>query len=181
MFVSKNGLVSFNEPRPCDNNGNTSDFATADKIVVLGYDLSPGDAGRVLVNVSDPSKVVVTWSEVALFGLPETSNTLQLVLFPDGRIRLNYGYVSTRGIGAGQPFVDTIQGSILGITPIAPADLVDVTFSVQPTVDIAPSDAIANRFFVDRFFDLQNRSLLFTPIVTGGVFGGYRAELLPAE
>ncbi len=179
MFVSTNGLISFGQPTPCDNNGNTADFVTADKIVVLGFDLSPGDGGQVLVNVADPSQVVVTWSEVALFGLDETSNTLQAVLFPDGRIRMNYGYLSTRGIGAIQPLLEGISGSITGITPSNPTDLRDVTFSVQSPIEIDPTDAIVNRFFVDRFCDLENRSLLFTPLEAGGVFTGYRAELLP--
>jgi hypothetical protein len=179
MFVSTNGLISFGVPTPCDNNGNTADFVTADKIVVLGFDLSPGNGGQVLVNVTDPSQIVVTWSEVALFGLSETSNTFQAVLFPDGRIRMNYGYTSTRGIGGQQPVVNGISGSVLGITSANPTDLRDVTFSVQSPVEIAPTDALVNRFFVDRFFDLENRSLLFTPLESGGVFSGYRAELLP--
>jgi hypothetical protein len=179
MFVSTNGLISFGQPTPCDNNGNTADFVTADKIVVLGFDLSPGNGGEVLVNVADPSQVVVTWSEVALFGLGGTSNTLQAVLFPDGRIRMNYGYLSTRGIGGQQPVVNGISGSVAGITSSNPTDLRDVTFSVQSPVEIAPTDAIVNRFFVDRFCDLENRSLLFTPLESGGVFAGYRAELLP--
>jgi hypothetical protein len=181
MFVATNGLISFGQPRPCDNSGGPQDFATADKIVVLGYDLSPGDHGQVLANVSDLSKVVVTWSEVALFLLPETSNTMQAVLFPDGRIRMNFGYISTRGIGAVQPLLNNLTGSLTGLTPIAPTDLVEVTFTVQPLVDVGPSEAVDQRFFVDRFFDLENRSLLFTPLDTGGVFAGYRAELLPPE
>jgi hypothetical protein len=160
MFVSTNGLISFGTPTPCDNNGNTADFVTADKIVVLGFDLSPGNGGQVLVNVADPSQVVVTWSEVALFNLGETSNTFQALLFPDGRIQMNYGYISTRGIGGTQPVVNGISG-------------------VQSPVEFAPTDAIVDRFFVDRFFDLENRSLLFTPLESGGVFAGYRAELLP--
>jgi hypothetical protein len=181
MFVSTNGLISFGEPRPCDNAGDTRDFATADKIVVLGFDLSPGDGGQVLVNVSDPNQVVVTWSEVALFALDETSNTLQAVLYPDGRIRMNYGYLSTQGIGATQPLLNGISGSITGITPLSPTDLDDVTFTAQSSVEIGPTGAIVNRFFLDRFCDLENRSLLFTPLESGGVFAGYRAELLPAS
>ncbi|HEY7462236.1 MAG TPA: hypothetical protein VIC59_10225 [Gemmatimonadota bacterium] len=182
MFVSMNGLVSFDAPRPCDNAGDTRDFATppTDKVALLGFDLAR-DGGQVLVNVSDPAQVVVTWSDVALFALDETSNTFQLVLYPDGRIRMNYGYLSTRGIGATQPLLNGVTGSITGITSLNATNLVDVTFTVQSPIEIGPSDAIVNRFFLDRFCDLENRSLLFTPREVGGVFAGYRAELLPAS
>jgi hypothetical protein len=179
MFVTTNGLITFGAPRPCDNNGNTSDFATADKIAVLGLDLDPGSGGEVRVNTTDPEKVVVTWSEVALCGLEETSNTVQAVLFPDGRIRMNFGYLSTRGVGT-QCRSDFVSGSIVGITPLAPSRLVQVTYTVEPSRAIGPDEAVFNPFFVDRFFDLENRALLFTPLLEAGVFSGYRIELLPA-
>jgi hypothetical protein len=176
MFVSTNGLITFGEPRPCDNNGNTSDFVNADKIAVAGFDLAPNSGGEILVNVSDPEKVVVTWHELALCGLPGTSNTFQAVLSPDGRIRTNYGYFSSRGIST-QCTTNLVSGSIVGIVPQGASDITQVTYTVQPSVTIGPQQGVYNLFLVDRFFDLENRSLVFTPLDQGGVFGGYSIEL----
>ncbi|MBA2565716.1 MAG: hypothetical protein H0V09_09880 [Gemmatimonadetes bacterium] len=182
-FVSTNGVITFADPRPCDNRGGTADFATADKIALVGFDLDPGVGGEIRVNAAGPDRVIVTWDDVALCNLPETGNTFQAVLFADGRIRMNFGYLSTRGIGVSgcEPdvFNTIVTGSVTGITPLAPASLTQVTYSTQAPLTVAPREAVVNRFFVDRFFDLQNRSLLFTPLEEGGVFSGYRVELLP--
>jgi hypothetical protein len=180
MFVSTNGLITFGQPRPCDNRAQQqNDFVTADKIAVLNIDLEPGIGGEVRVNASNPEKVVVTWTEVPLCGLEETSNTFQGVLFPDGRIRMNYGYVATRGVATGCTR-DVPFGSLVGITPLSPTRVSNASFSVQSPVTIGPQDAVFEPFFVDRFFNLESRSLLFTPVQEGGVFSGYRIELLPA-
>lgn len=180
MFVTTNGQITFGSPRPCDNSGRTGDFNTADKISALTLDLEPGIGGAVRVNATDPNQVVVTWSEVPLCGLEETSNTFQAVLFPDGRIRMNFGYLSTRGVGT-QCLADDVSNSLVGITPLTVQRLVQVSYFVQPTVTIGPQEGVFNQYFVDRFFDLENRSLLFTPLAEGGIFSGYRVELLPAE
>jgi hypothetical protein len=182
VFVATNGIVTFGEPRPCDNNGNTSDFTTDDKIAVLGFDLQPGIGGEVLVNVADPGQVVVTWSEVALCGLPETSNTFQLVLFPDGRIRMNFGYLSTDGVGIACPLGAAATGSISGITPSTPSGSHEVTYAALAGPSLAePQEFIVDRFFIGRLFAVENRSVLFTPLEESGVFAGYQVELLPAE
>ncbi len=177
MFVNVNGTISFGSPRPCDNDGDLRDLTTAAKISVLGIDLAVITGGQLFVNASDPAQAVVTWREVALCGLPETSHTLQAVLYPDGRIRLNYGYVSMRGLGT-QCLSDRVTGSVVGIAPLAPSNVQTATFSAQPTLTIGPAEAVGNPFLLDRLFDLENRSLLFTPLTEGGVFGGYRIELI---
>jgi hypothetical protein len=179
MFVTTNGLITFGDPRPCDNNGNASDFPTTDKIAVLGFDLEPGIGGAVRVNAG-PERVVVTWSEVPLCRLDDTSNTFQVVLFPDGRILMNFGYLSTRGIGTGC-LANSATGSITGITPRAPVRLVQVTYSVETPLTVGAQEAVLGLWFPGRFFDLENRSLLFTPLVEAAVFGGYRIELPPPE
>ena len=181
VFVTTNGLVTFGEPRPCDNAGNTSDFATDDKIAVVGLDLQPGLGGEVLVNVSNPEQFVVTWSEVPLCGLPETSNTFQLLLFPDGRIRMNFGYLSTEGVGIVCPLGTATSGSITGITPRTPSEQRAVTYSTltEPAV-FGAGESIRDQSFIGRLFALEGRSLLFTPLGEGGVFSGYQVELLPA-
>jgi hypothetical protein len=178
MFVATNGIITFGEPRPCDNNGNTSDFATADKIAVVGFDLEPGLGGEVRVNASNAEKVIVTWSEVPLCALDETSNTFQAVLFPDGRIRANFGLLSTRGVSTACT-ADRVFGSIVGLAPLAASRLVQASFGIQSPLTIGPQDAVFEPFFVDRFFNLENRSLLFTPLQDAGVFNGYRVEVLP--
>lgn len=180
MFVTTNGLISFGEPRPCDNSGTRGSLTNGDRIAVLNFDLEPGLGGRVLVNATNPERVVVTWSEVPLCRLEETSNTFQAILFPDGRVRLNFGYVSTRGI-ASRCLANNVSGSVTGIAPLAPTNLVQVAYTVQPTATAGPQEAIFDVFFVDRFFNLENRSLLFTPLAEAGVFSGYRVELLPPE
>jgi hypothetical protein len=179
-FVTTNGLLTFGEPRPCDNSGRANNFANADKIAVLNLDLQLGFGGEILVNAANPETVVVTWRDMPLCRLPETSNTFQVVLFADGRIRMNFGYASTRGIGT-QCFGDVVSGSLTGIAPISANNLRQVTYAAEPSVTIGPQDAVLDVFFVDRFFNLENRSLLFTPLEEGGVFAGYRVELLASE
>lgn len=175
MFVTTNGLITFGEPDPCENDDRLS--GAADRIAVLTLDLQPGIGGEVRVNASDSEKVVVTWREVPICGLPETSNTFQAVLFPDGRIRMNFGYISTRGVGT-QCLRDVVSGSATGITPVDATALVRPTYTAQPNLTIGPGQGVVSPFFVGRLFDLENRSLLFTPLQEGDVFSGYRVELL---
>lgn len=177
MFVSTNGLVTFGEPRPCDNSGRSNSFVTADKIAVLNLDLEVAGDGQILVNAAGPEKVVVTWRDMPLCRLEETSNTFQVVLFADGRIRMNFGYASTRGVGT-QCFADIVSGSLTGIAPGSASNLRQVTYTAQPTVTIGPQDAVLDVFSVARLFNLENATLLFTPLEEGGVFAGYRIELI---
>ncbi|MFN2431312.1 MAG: hypothetical protein ABR599_00565 [Gemmatimonadota bacterium] len=176
-FVSTNGLVTFGEPQPCDNSGTAGSFGNADEIAVLNFDLEPGIGGQILVNSSDPAKAVVTFREVPICGLSETSNTFQLVLFPDGRIRMNYGYVSTQGLST-QCVSSSISGSLVGITPRTATGRRNVSFTGQTPLSVGAQEGVFENFFLSRLFNLENRSLLFTPIVADGVFGGYQVELL---
>ena len=91
---------------------------------------------------------------------------------------MNFGYFSTRGVATGC-LVNVASGSVTGITPLAPATLRRVTFTAEAPLTVGTQEGLYNPFFVSSYFNLENRSLLFTPIAEAGVFSGYRVEFVP--
>lgn len=86
IWVSANGLVSFTEA--IRSYLVFEFYRPTPKLAVLFKDLNPEQGGSILLHQSD-SLVSVTWLGVPDFGR-RTSNSFQVSLFPDGRIRMSY-------------------------------------------------------------------------------------------
>lgn len=98
LFVSSNGLVTFDAPDP-DGTPSIAEFvAESPRIAALWDDFNPATtsgADGVFVRLVGSSRAVITWKNLPEFNTTN-ANTVQLVLFRDGRIRLSYQSVATR-------------------------------------------------------------------------------------
>ncbi|RMG49204.1 MAG: hypothetical protein D6723_14170 [Acidobacteria bacterium] len=98
LFVSSNGLVTFDSPDP-DGTPSIAEFiAESPRIAALWDDFNPAatsGSDGVFVRSVGGSRVVITWKNLPEFNTTN-ANTVQLVLFRDGRIRLSYQSVATR-------------------------------------------------------------------------------------
>lgn len=99
LFVNANGNITLERADPTADASAAGSFAQfrlgQPRIAALWTDFNPTLQGSVHVKVAtEPSRLVVTWNNVRVAGVPSVladSNTIQIVLFSDGRIRFNYG------------------------------------------------------------------------------------------
>jgi len=140
-------------------------------IAALNTDLTSFEGGRFTVErLSEPDRVVIEWFEVeSKAGWRDgDDNSFQVVLFPDGRIRLNYGedlegpsltdVGSGVSAGTGGTFVSltSVLGPVYGtgrnrsfeftpsvVAPVADTDGDDLpdVFETNTGVYLSPSDA----------------------------------------
>ena len=124
---------------------------------------APAGAG-FYVNDQLPGKVVLTWYQQFTLHTGTQLNTIQIVLFADGRIQ--YGY---NGIASG-------PNATVGLFPSAYSTGRQIDFSTTETVSIGPNEYVYENFdpFSNRF-DLDNGFVIFTP--AGG--GGYELHPIP--
>ena len=141
MFVGSDGHLTFNAP---DSTSTARDLdrliSGPPHIAPLFADLDPSAAsgnGGVYV-LAGKTKIVVTWLDVPEFGTTN-HNTVQAVLYPDGRITFAFGRIDARE-------------AVVGVAPggNGPVQLVDYTASL-PTGVIKV--AVAERFVANRSFD----------------------------
>ncbi len=90
--VHSNGSVTFAEAPPSWQ-ATPESFALAPRIAPMMADLNPGGGGRVTVLHLD-DRTAFTWFEVPAYGSNDT-NTMQVELFEDGRIRMTWMDIPT--------------------------------------------------------------------------------------
>jgi hypothetical protein len=154
VFVGTNGYVTF------DNGDSTytesiPSFNELPRIAAFFDDLYGRSTGCAHYNVL-PDRLVVTYNTVQHYSFGG-SNTLQMILFQDGRIQFAY-----RGITA------LTTGMIAGLTPgpNSPAQTVD--YSAQTSAEVPAGTAVYEFFLSTNPFDLDGAFVLFTPRPGGG-------------
>lgn len=148
VFVNANGNLTFGQ-------GDTEFLeillifgAPLPRIAPLFRDFSPNVAGGVFVRqLAD--RLIITWNGVPEFAT-SNSNTFQATLFQDGTIDMHYNGV------------DTDAGKV-GIFPGLTSQAVDFSSFAAPTMF---TGAVYENFVLS--FDLDNRSLTFTPAGDSG-------------
>lgn len=144
VFVNSNGNLTFGGPDAgtVDYEGQQGPLplgsycsSTLPHIFPLWQDLNPAAGGTVRFNAL-ADRVIATWTNVPLFGTTN-SNTFQVVLFNDGRIRMSYNGVAIRtaGVGVSPGTCTETQTAFLDLTTGLPE-------SVQTAVAIG-------QFFID--------------------------------
>ena len=159
MFINNNGNITFNAATSdfTENLGGFRSFGGG-MIAAFWDDLdsrsAQADSG-CYVNFNLPGKVVVTWWKQREFG-GGGSNSLQMQLFPDGRIAFLW-----QGMTAGDSIVGISPGpDAQGIPPLRQVD-----FSATPSLSEPTRSAIGEQFlgFGSTPFDLDGGCIIFTP------------------
>jgi hypothetical protein len=163
-FLGTNGYITFNSG---DSNYTESipQFNTLPRIAAFFDDLYGRSQGCTYYNLL-PDRLVVTYNNVQHYSFGG-SNTIQMILFRDGRIQFGY-----RGITA------LTTGTIVGLTPGPNSPAQAVNFNVQTAVEIPAGTAIYEYFLGTSPFDLDGSFVLFTPRPDGGY--SVRTILQPA-
>jgi hypothetical protein len=181
LFVNNNGNVTFSF-QDFTYRENTSYFLELPRIAAFWDDIIPdetfGDtASGLYINDQLPGRVVITWlRELEYFQIPGT-NTIQLILYSDGRIQMGY-----QGVSSLDAIVGLSPGNLVETDPKART----VHFSGTPSFSTGAGEAIYEQFEVptprgdtdgpgsgqsstrNNPFDLANGFILFTPTATGG-------------
>lgn len=166
IFVNSNGNMTFDfgdrrfNPSPIPDyiiNGQA-------RISPTFVDYNPGVGGGVFVNqLAD--RFVVTWSHVPLFNAGG-DNTVQVVLFSDGRLQFVYNGMTANGtqFGAGE-ILDISVATTQGGTPTLLA--VDYT-NQAPFSSAGPTEAVIENFNPSNLFDLDFKCVSWRPNGSGG-------------
>jgi hypothetical protein len=150
FYVGSNGYITFGEGDSEHSESLSNHFDTK-RISVLFEDLNPSGGGAVSwKELAD--RVVVTWQNVPEYG-SSNSNTFQIEMFFDGRIRLSW-----LGIEAVNGVVGLSSG--LGV----PGDFEEMDISVKYPLVVPVLMNYAEHFSSEGdVFDLSNRTIMFDP------------------
>ena len=134
IFINSDGNLTFGAGDTATSDRSLGRLtAGAPRIAAFFEDLDPSAAGEVRVT-SQPGLLAVSWVSVpeysATLGGPR--NTFQIILYPDGRIDLNYDAINSRSAVAG-----IAPGSVQGETAV-------VSFNSTPSGSY--TGAVAERF-----------------------------------
>ncbi|HEU4886575.1 MAG TPA: Ig-like domain-containing protein [Thermoanaerobaculia bacterium] len=152
-FVGTNGYITF-------NNGDSTyseslpAFSSLPRISAFFDDLIGG--GGMWINDQLPGRFIVTYKQNQHYNFGG-SNTLQIILFSDGRIQFGYA-----GITA------LTSGSITGLTPGPNAPPQQVDFSANQNFNSIAGAAVYEYFTNTNRFDLDGGFVVFTPRGDGG-------------
>ncbi|HYK03237.1 MAG TPA: Ig-like domain-containing protein [Thermoanaerobaculia bacterium] len=155
VFVGTNGYVTF-------TNGDSTyvetlpDFNRLPRIAAFFDDLYGRTTGGLYINDTLPGRFVVTYKTVQHFSFGG-SNTLQIILFSDGRIQFAY-----RGMTA------LTHGAIVGITPGPNSPFLQVDYSGTPQAEAPAGSSIYEYFNANNPFDLDFGYINYTPTPDGG-------------
>jgi hypothetical protein len=166
VFVGTNGYLTFNSG---DNNYVESlpAFSSQARIAAFFDDLYPGpspDPTSSLYVNSLPDRFLVTYLKDPHYPTSGPFNTLQIQLYPDGRIIFAYN-----GIGS----LNT--GTIVGLTPGPNTPSVAVDYITQTNVDVPAGSAVYEYFNETLLFNLDQSFIVFSP----NAGGGYNVRTLP--
>ncbi|MHC4323917.1 MAG: hypothetical protein ACYSUX_06560 [Planctomycetota bacterium] len=167
FFVGSNGYITFTQgdQEYADTLPNHFDLL---RISGLFRDLNPSNGGQISWKYIKDG-VAVTWEQVPEYS-SNNSNTFQIELFNDGRIRMSW-----LGIDS--------EGGIVGLSDGAgvPPDFQEIDFSELPKGPLPPpplvDDFLTEEFTVDDIFDLQYSSVMFTPTSDGASYTGLLQDI----
>ena len=114
VYVGSNGYVTFGSGDDTYLESLSGHFDRP-RISTLFDDLDPSEGGQVVAGQGPSGSFVVTWWAVPEYGLPNTSNTVQLALHPDGAIEMSWPLLTattgvagpSNGLGVPAGFVAT--------------------------------------------------------------------------
>jgi hypothetical protein len=163
FYVGSNGYITFTGGDTEYSDTLENQFNTL-RVSGFFHDLNPSAGGKVSWKQLD-DRAAVTWQNVPEYG-QTSSNTFQIELFFDGRIRLSWlemaaesGIVGlSNGEGVPPDFVET-DFSELSTTPPPPPPVSGDYLTEQFSIDVNP-------------FDLQYTSVTFTPTANGASYSG---------
>ncbi|UCE47664.1 MAG: hypothetical protein JSW47_18950, partial [Phycisphaerales bacterium] len=162
IYVGSNGYITFTESDEGFSESLERHFALL-RVSGLFRDLNPSAGGSVSWNYT-PDGIAVTWSQVPEFGT-NNSNTFQIELFFDGKIRLSWLAIDA-------------EGGIVGLSEGkgVPPDFVESDLSELPPIQPPPppvEDDLTEEFLSDGdVFDLGFASVTFTPTADGTSYIG---------
>ena len=153
-FIGTNGYITFGSG---DSNYTETipAFSTLPRIAAFFDDLYGRSTGCAHYNIL-PDRLIVTYNTVQHYSVGG-SNTIQMILFSDGRIQFGY-----RGITA------LTTGSITGLTPGPNSPTQQINFSTDRSVQVPAGTAVFEYFLGSNPFDLDGAFILFTPRPGGG-------------
>jgi hypothetical protein len=170
FYVASNGYITFTEADTEHSETLSRHFETK-RISALFEDLNPSAAGTVSSRELK-DRVAVTWRNVTEYGT-DNSNTFQIEMFFDGRIRISW-----LNIDAVNGIVGLSEG--LGI----PDGFQQTDISQRyPTVAPEQMNFVEHFSSTDDIFDLAGSSIMFTPKADGTSYSATleKIEFLPAE
>jgi Carboxypeptidase regulatory-like domain len=182
VFVSNNGNLSFNVANG-DFTETVSEFLSSPpRISAFWDDLIPdstfGDtASGLYVNDQLPGRIVVTWLRELEFSQVPGPNTIQVILFSDGRIQ--YGYqgiasldaivgLSPGGLTVGNPLVRVVDFSNTPFLSTAAGEAIYEQFEVPAPRGSTDPLGSGQNFGRNNPFDLDGGFIVFTPNPGGG-------------
>jgi hypothetical protein len=157
FYISSNGYITFTESDKDYSESLRDQFDTL-RVSALFHDFNPTAGGQVSGRQLG-NRAVITWEDVPEYHA-HNSNTFQLELFFDGRIRISWEHVdAARGIVG----LSDGQGVPAGFEEIDFSDL-----SAPPPTTTSPVEQFTGG---DDSFDLAYESLTFTPNADGTAYG----------
>jgi hypothetical protein len=143
IYVGSNGYLTMNSGDTSLSPTYTSHFSLP-RVSALFRDLNPSAGGKVSwKQLAD--RAAVSYEAVPIYGSTTQTNSFQVELFFDGRVRITYLSLSAPGglvglsAGAGQP-TDFVASDFSGYSPCVPQPPL---ISVQPADQTVPSGASA--------------------------------------
>ncbi|MGD8786101.1 MAG: hypothetical protein PVJ60_01650, partial [Phycisphaerales bacterium] len=178
FYVGSNGYITFSEGEDVRSDTLANHF-NALRISALFDDLNPSNSGSVNWK-QFTNRAVVTWENVPKYG-KSNSNTFQIEMYFDGRIRLSWLVVEnisgivglSAGLGVPEGF-EELDFSKINEPPSSPPPSPPPTLPPPTTLE-----HIAEQFSVslNDNFDLSYRSIIFTPTSDGISYSAYLDEI----
>jgi hypothetical protein len=166
FYVGSNGYITFTEGDDEYEDTLPNHFNLL-RVSGLFRDLNPSSGGQVSVKYIQDG-VAVTWEQVPEYRNDNSntfSNTFQIELFNDGRIRISW-----LGVDSEDGIVGLSDGE--GVPP----DFQEIDFSELPDGPTTPpplvDDFLTEEFEDNEIFDLQYSSVMFTPTADGASYTG---------
>ncbi|MDX1998703.1 MAG: Ig-like domain-containing protein [Thermoanaerobaculia bacterium] len=166
LWVNANGNVTWDVADPSNLardlfRGTANGVDVKARVAPLFVDLEPQQSppgGGVFVR-QEVDRVIVTWYKVPS---SQGRNSVQLILWNDGRLRFSYGVVAATGFG-----VLTPNHLTTGITPAGNVSLFQFDWNSAP-IPSWGAGTVAYYSYVRDDFDLGRSKLDFTPNGAGG-------------
>lgn len=155
VFVGTNGYLTFGSGDSTYTE-TLPDFTNRPRIAAFFDDLYGRTTGGLYVNTTLPGRFVVTHKTVQHYSAGG-SNTLQIILYADGRIQFAY-----KGMTA------LAEGSIVGLTPGPNVPFLQLDYSNTPQALVPPNTSVYEYFNENNLFDLDNGFINFTRTANGG-------------
>ncbi|MBS1859361.1 MAG: Ig-like domain-containing protein [Acidobacteria bacterium] len=156
LYIGSNGYLTFGHG---DNTYTESlaAFQNTPRISLFFDDLDERCHGGVYLNTQLPGKVVITYDHVDHYSCYNGPNTMQIQLYPDGRIVFIYNGITS-----------TTTGMIVGINPGPNTPSQAIDYRTQTNVNVAAGTAIYEYFTNGTPFNIDYSSIVFTPQPGGG-------------